>query len=845
MRTQNINHALPNGSRLDNYEIIESIGSGGFGITYKALDTSLKHIVAIKEYLPVHLAWRADESTVIPRTDSDTESFEYGLEQFIEEGRTLARFKHTNIVRVIRYFKENGTAYLVMEYEHGETLKEFLLKHPRPDESTLLELMTSILKGLKAIHDQGFLHRDIKPSNIYLRNEGEPLLIDFGSARQALTRQTQSLTGIVTEGFAPFEQYTGNIQQTAATDLYGLGATLYHALSNKPPMNALDRFNSLHVSSSDPLVPSTQAGASIYNHFFLSIVDWLLEIYPENRPQTVGAVIEALNNQDMPDLTRTQLNTRIHHDIKPNKSTGWNRSILLLTGTIATLSLVVAITYWNISPSKPATTPPLSTDMGTNNITNTNEVSNPFSKDKNRGVHYITELRVVKGGDYFQIESIPSQAKIYINGTFRGITPYVFVKPSKDDYTVTLKKPGYLSSKRLIHKKLGYSYLLKPTLKKLNEKPTKKYSFSVDVSPQNARVEFLDSNLKYDDNMELPIGQYKIKVSAPNHQAIIKKFKLEYANRTLKIFLSHNKLLRTQTFNHWIERIIKVNNQSAIIVLRRGNARLLNIDSGQVSQQFSESSADKTGISHAPLRLFTAKSGRYQLWDIIKGQNIASKKTNDNFTSPVLFSPEGTGWVKANYEKRQLLFYTFSQFPKITKTLMLTRPINKLFEYSNNRKTLLASEYGNTADLFIINLETNKITTVLKGYNWTIKSANFTPDGTKVVSMTDDGKLRLWSLKTKKPIWTSGEKFFAYTTLAVSQDGRYAATASNYESILIWELSSGKVIANLAGHTDSITTLAFFANNSKLVSGSRDKTLRIWDISGLTKQGAQQTKTRL
>ncbi len=348
MHRKEFSHALPAGTPLDVYEVIEAIGSGGFGITYKALDTQLKHLVAIKEYLPVQLAWREENSTVIPRTTDDIENFQYGLDQFIEEGRTLARFKHTNIVRVIRYFKANGTAYLVMEYEHGQTFKEYLQQHPRPDEATLSHLMTCILQGLKSIHDQGFLHRDIKPSNIYLREDGNPLLIDFGSARQALTRHTQSLTGIVTEGFAPFEQYSGNIKQTAATDLYSLGATLHFSITGNVALNAVDRFNTLRSNHPDPLSTLTKANKALYSRYFLQLVDWLLEIYPENRPQTTTQVLQSLTNQRLPDLTKTVANLNFPVKQKPKRS----RFKLLATFSVIATFTIIGIILLSLAPQK-------------------------------------------------------------------------------------------------------------------------------------------------------------------------------------------------------------------------------------------------------------------------------------------------------------------------------------------------------------------------------------------------------------------------------------------------------------------------------------------------------------
>ncbi|VAW73599.1 hypothetical protein MNBD_GAMMA12-2525 [hydrothermal vent metagenome] len=839
MRTQNINHSLANGSKIDTYEIIESIGSGGFGITYKAQDTHLQHLVAIKEYLPVQLAWRSDESSVIPRTDSDTESFEYGMKQFIEEGRTLAKFKHTNIVRVIRYFKTNGTAYLVMEYEQGQTLKEYLQTHPQPDEATLLGLMTSILKGLKAIHDQGFLHRDIKPSNIYLRDEGEPLLIDFGSARQALTRQTQSLTGIVTEGFAPFEQYTGNIQQTPATDLYGLGATLYHALSNTLPLNALDRFNSLHVNSKDPLLPCTQAGAAHYSHFFLTLIDWLLEIYPENRPQTVGAVIETLHNQNMPDLSRTQVNTRLHAVTTDSKSRSISKKTLLL-GSLGILSLLAFVGYLTLL--LPTSSPTLTTDISNNNNTSstnttstTKDTGNPFSKHKKSSVRYMTELLVVKGGNYFQIESKPPGSKVYINDVYQGTTPYVFKQSFAGHYKITLKKVGYIDSHRAIYKVQNYSYLYKPTLHKVGYKAVKKYSLNIKVSPQNAQIKFIGSKHLYADDMRLAKGRYTVRVTSINHKPLEKTFDIDYADRKLKIALSHTQLLRTQKFSDWVEHIIPINGETAIVGVNGKHLRSINLNSGKVVREFENSKSDKPMISKDRLQLFTANRDSYQLWDLKQGKQLVTKKVKYRFQNSILFSAKRSGWIKTNQATKELKFFTFDQYPVVTKTIKLTEDINNLFDLSANENLLLTTSYSNNNNLYIIDIEQQKIVITLKGYDWQNESAAFTPDGKQVISLDNDGKLRLWNLQTKKPVWTSSDRFYAYTTLAVSSDGRLVATATNYDSILILDLSTGKVIANLAGHTDTIKTLTFFAKDKKLASGSDDNTLRIWDIAGVLK----------
>ena len=187
-------NALPDGYKLHWYEIHAILGRGGFGITYLALDTNLNHEVAIKEFLPTDLAMRASDSSIHPISDDHTDTFGWGLNRFITEAQTLAQFRHPNIVLVHSVFEANGTAYMVMEYEKGESLEEVYKLNRLTTEEDLLALLYPLMDGLERIHETGFVHRDIKPKNIYLRDDGRPVLLDFGSARQALGVETRTLT---------------------------------------------------------------------------------------------------------------------------------------------------------------------------------------------------------------------------------------------------------------------------------------------------------------------------------------------------------------------------------------------------------------------------------------------------------------------------------------------------------------------------------------------------------------------------------------------------------------------------------------------------------------------------
>jgi len=289
MADQAFPDALPAQYRLHWYVLERVLGQGGFGITYLARDTNLDQLVAIKEYLPVEVATRRADATVCARTGEQNERFTGGLEKFIREARTLARFDHPNIVRVHSVFEANGTAYMVMRFEEGETLAALLERRQALPEPDLMRLLLPILDGLELVHNAGFIHRDIKPDNIHIRSDGSPVLLDFGSARHALG-QSRTLTILVAPGYAPFEQYySGGESQGPWTDIYGLAATCYRAIVGRPPLDAITRSKGILGSTKEVLLPAAVAGSGRYSERLLKAVDHALSFAESERPQTVAA----------------------------------------------------------------------------------------------------------------------------------------------------------------------------------------------------------------------------------------------------------------------------------------------------------------------------------------------------------------------------------------------------------------------------------------------------------------------------------------------------------------------------------------------------------------------------
>ena len=303
--------ALQGGHRLHEYRIDDLLGQGGFGITYLATDVNLHAQVAIKEYLPASLAVRTGDSVVRPRDIEAMPTLLEGLDQFLVEARTLATFRHPNIVRVARFFEANRTAYMVLDYERGRSLGTWW-RNLRPaaaparpraaaadaapvgdvpvglPEPELLVLLHPLLDGLALVHHKGVLHRDIKPDNVCVRDaDGSLVLLDFGAARPA-SGAVPDAPAILTPGYAPIEQYNGD-NQGPWTDLYAFGATLYWLVCGKRPRDAPERKRAPQAD-----ISAEQAGEGRYSPEFLRAIDWALQVDPEDRPQDVAAFRRAL-----------------------------------------------------------------------------------------------------------------------------------------------------------------------------------------------------------------------------------------------------------------------------------------------------------------------------------------------------------------------------------------------------------------------------------------------------------------------------------------------------------------------------------------------------------------------
>lgn len=348
-------NALPIGTKLGEFEITDIIGWGGFGIVYLAYDHALQRQVALKEYMPSSLAIRDADGTISIRSEKNRETYQAGLRSFINEARILAKLQehaeHLSLVKVFQFWESQGTAYMVMPFYQGKTLKETLLSmKTRPDERWLRNLLTQILDALSILHKENCLHRDIAPDNILLLEDGRAVLLDFGAARQVIGDLTQTLTIILKPGYAPIEQYAEEmaLKQGPWTDIYALAAVIYYAITGNVPPSSTSR-----LIANDPLIPLSQLAINDYSATFLKAIDKALSLKPTDRPQTINE-FKALLGDSLPK------NLNVNELQSPD-----SRLIRTLQKTIAivvTLLVFIGVVYYYLtdhqSPKKEKPLPP-------------------------------------------------------------------------------------------------------------------------------------------------------------------------------------------------------------------------------------------------------------------------------------------------------------------------------------------------------------------------------------------------------------------------------------------------------------------------------------------------------
>lgn len=275
---------------VDRYCIERILGGGGFGIVYVARERSTGTKVIIKEYMPGKLARRGKDRKVYPASDDVEGRFNHGRTLFLQEAGTLAKLKHPNIVRVVNFFRANGTVYMVMEYQEGKNLQNYIRRRGGFLSTRFLQtVFPPLLAGLREIHQNDLLHLDIKPGNIHIRPGGQPLLLDFGAVHGFPESRQNKPGQVISPGFSPIEQYEANGYVGPWSDIYALGATMRACIDGRPPPSAQERHEKERMRS------AVSAFRKRYPESLLQAIDWAMEVDPTLRPQCVDELVTAIS----------------------------------------------------------------------------------------------------------------------------------------------------------------------------------------------------------------------------------------------------------------------------------------------------------------------------------------------------------------------------------------------------------------------------------------------------------------------------------------------------------------------------------------------------------------------
>jgi len=302
--------ALPPDTVVGGYRIVRKISAGGFGLVYLAVDSEGQQI-ALKEYLPASLASRGP-GELIPQVQPDKLSlYRLGLKSFFEEGRALAQIAHASVVSVLNFFRENETVYMVMNYLEGATLQDYVvtardLKKPKIfRESTIRSLFDEILRGLRIVHQHKMLHLDIKPANIFITDDDKAVLIDFGAAREVISKEGNFIRPMYTPGFAAPEMYRRDAEMGPWTDIYAIGACIYACMQGYPPNDAPQR------QEKDRLGLSMSRLRGAYSDNLIEVVEWCMALDALARPQSVFALQKELARESERRYTKMSVGDKV------------------------------------------------------------------------------------------------------------------------------------------------------------------------------------------------------------------------------------------------------------------------------------------------------------------------------------------------------------------------------------------------------------------------------------------------------------------------------------------------------------------------------------------------------
>ena len=775
--------ALPTGTELvGDYRIQRVLGAGGFGVTYLADEIALSRVVTIKEYFPSDFAARADGLQAAPRSSDCAGDFKWGLDRFIEEAQTLAKFDHPNIVRVYRYFRANSTGYMVLQFEEGQSLKGWLKGLGRaPRQKELDGIIAPLLDALEYIHKADFLHRDIAPDNIIIRKDNAPVLIDFGSARGEIAAHSKTVSALVKPGYSPYEQYAETSRQQGAwSDIYALAATLYHAITGKRPPDAPSRM------MKDDYVPAREAALGAYRAGFLRAIDKALLINVEARPQSVAAWRGDLLAPD---------------PAKP----GWmSRGRAAKRGADA-MELAGA----GASHAMPASThtPPPPDAPGPQGALL--DFFDSFKRPKE------AKAEAPALPPPLPVEPPPAPAKSKAQAKSKAdAKPRVKPKPK-----------ATLAAKVAAAEKLADTPAEKPVAPAKSKTKTERVSRPRPVRTGGRKRSSLwlkvalaaslaGGVLVFQNRLPKlagPVTTAAVIAPQPDVPVMLREIKAHEGDVTGVAFTEDGRQLisvaRDATLKIWnpangaLQRLVPLDNKQAGALAVSGRRALTGSDDGSMA-----------------------------LYDLDGGGRLAQFKRNDAQIWSVAFLGDTTRFAAASHDYTASVWAANS--PAVPAFLLEGHEsAAQAVAYSVHGPWIATGSADKTVRLY--DVDTHDLIRVYKGAKDFITALAFSPDGKALAVASLDGGIRIYS--TSSPhvkAQLSGHKS-RVSALAYSPDGAILASAADEGIVRLWDAKRGRTLRTLGGHGGGAHTVSFAPDGGKLASSGADGMIRIWSVPGV------------
>ena len=888
--------ALPLGTRLAGEYRIESVlGSGGFGITYLAEEETLKRKVAIKEYFPTGLAGREGSMLVRSKGDKGKGRYIWGLDRFIHEAQILAKFNHDNIVRVFRYFRENNTAYMVLHYEEGQSLKAWLDGLGRaPLQQELDVMLKKLLPALEQLHDTDYLHRDIAPDNILIRADGAPVLIDFGSARGEVAQQSKTVSAIVKPGYSPFEQYAmDGKQQGPWTDIYSLGATLYYAICRRRPLDAPGRItNDQHKSA-------FEASRGSYRKSFLKAIDQALSVKPDQRPSDINEwrdmLFEGENSQknsaanaktDIPGQAAnpaspgTQAATRLAGTMPAMPAFLRKRRKVEKTIEIEPIferpksdrptpgdkaaSLAKRLAEAKAQANAPQSTKP-DHKAGAVHLSNN---AYPKTEHAHGGVNNFAYIGVAAAALPEQIDipltrlvhaatSAGAGASAYIYGVLRlALTiPYRIVRAA----VTTEVKPVPIATP---HKGAAVN---KRGARPIGKQPAPSIKFP-NLIPQFAstrpRLSFLAAAtlLLAVSVQQKWLPEYWVSeaqtvfVSLKSNWPQLKNgieqsysstlASVEHVRRALgpdenvpigklQIFRGHEGMVQAAIFTPDGKYVISGGIDEHL--------RLWNVATGKQKKIISKGQGSVTALDIRGDNILAAEAnGFVKLKNWRTGETIKTIRHHNGLVWSVAFAKMESSFYTAGQDGKVKYWQKNSSQPEFSVEGN-HGAINAIAAFPERDRIAIG---GADSNIRLWDMSKNKMIRKYRGHKRAISSIDFSPDGKYIVSAGLDGRLKLWSSTSSRTRRTlhghKGRIFMA----KFSPDGKLIASAGEDGTVRLWNVRRRRLARTFKGHKGAVRSIAFSNNGNNVVSASDDGTVRVWTIRQSNRQSNQKIANR-